>query len=185
VFFAAYSAVLLAELLGDKSVYTITSLTSRFRALAVLAGISAAFALKMLVAVTVGSAITQLPPAAIAAASCAGFLITAWTLSREEHHVFDGRKGALGISFASIFLTEWGDPGQLTAALLTVRFHAPLLIWTAATTALVTKGLAAIAIGTAARPYVRATWFRAAAVTTCAVMALITAIEGTRAFLAR
>jgi putative Ca2+/H+ antiporter (TMEM165/GDT1 family) len=185
VFFAAYSAVLVAELLGDKSVYTITSLMSRFRAVVVLAGISAAFALKMLVAVSVGSAITRLPPAAVAATSCAGFLFTAWTLSRKEQREVSSRHGALGVSFASIALTEWCDAGQLTAALLTVRFHAPATIWMAATAALVTKGIAAIAIGTVARPYIRATWFRAAAVTTCAVMACIAAVEGTRAFLMR
>ena len=59
---ATYGTVLLAELLGDKSFYTISSLTTRFRAVHVLGGISIAFAGKMLVAVMLGQAIAGLDP---------------------------------------------------------------------------------------------------------------------------
>lgn len=184
MFFAAYSTVLVAELLGDKSIYTIASLSSRFRAGLILAGVSAAFALKMLVAVLVGRAITALPPVAVAAASCAGFLFTAWTLLREERAPSESFGGALGISFTSIALTEWCDPGQLAAALLTIRTQAPLLIWTAATAALVTKGVVALGLGSMARQYVRTLWFRAAAVTACGAMAVLSAIDAVRPLIA-
>jgi putative Ca2+/H+ antiporter (TMEM165/GDT1 family) len=74
---ATYGTVLFAELLGDKSFYTISSLTTRFRAAHVLGGISVAFAGKMLVAVLVGQAIAGLPPALVAGISAATFFATA------------------------------------------------------------------------------------------------------------
>jgi len=46
--------VLFAELLGDKSIYTIGSLTTRVRGAHVVAGITLAFAAKMAVAVMAG-----------------------------------------------------------------------------------------------------------------------------------
>ena len=48
---ATYGTILLCELVGDKSLYTITSLTMRFRPLYVFCGFSAAFMIKIGVAV--------------------------------------------------------------------------------------------------------------------------------------
>ena len=182
MFIAAFTAVLFAEIVGDKTVYTVTSLTSRFHAFAVMAGISAAFALKMLVAVLAGSVITTLPPSAVAAASCLGFLFAAWNLSRTQHEDVIETRNGIGVAFMSIAMTEWGDPGQIVAAVLTARYAAPLIVWAAGTAALLTKGLAAIAIGTAARRHIRVAWFRAVAAGACAVMAGLSAFEAVRAF---
>ena len=51
------------------------------------------------------------------------------------------------ISFAAIFFSEWGDVGQLAAATLAARYHAPFIVWSGATLALMTKGLLALTLG--------------------------------------
>ena len=58
---ATYGTVLLSELLGDKSIYTISSLGMRFRPLYVFCGFTAAFMVKMSVAVLLGQMIAELP----------------------------------------------------------------------------------------------------------------------------
>ena len=77
---ATYGTVFLAELLGDKSVYTISSLTLRFRVLYVFCGFSVAFMIKMFAAVLLGQMIAQLPRPLVAAISTVTFLVTAFVL---------------------------------------------------------------------------------------------------------
>jgi len=61
VLVTSYWTVLVAELIGDKSIYTVASLTLRFRARPVLFGMTAAFGGKMLAAVLLGQLLMQLP----------------------------------------------------------------------------------------------------------------------------
>src|ERR1043165_8578232 len=68
-FLAAYWTILVAELLGDKSIYTVASLSLRFRVGLVLLGMLAAFAGKMLVAVLLGRVLVEAPAQWTAAAS--------------------------------------------------------------------------------------------------------------------
>ncbi len=77
LFIAAYGTILLSELLGDKTVYTISSLAMRFRPLHVFFGFSVAFMIKMLAAVLLGQVIGALPTALLAIASTVTFLVTA------------------------------------------------------------------------------------------------------------
>ena len=172
---AAYAAVLVAEVIGDRSIYTIASLTARFRPGAVLAGVIPAYALKMLVPVLIADAITHLPAVAIAIISCVTWLVTAWAVWRREEERSAARWAgppAL-IAFASIAFTEWGDPGQLAAALLAAHFKAPLLVWSGATAALLTKAAVALIVGLTARRFLAMTWIRAAAAIFCIVNAAI------------
>jgi putative Ca2+/H+ antiporter (TMEM165/GDT1 family) len=59
VFLISYWTVLVAELIGDKSIYTVASLSLRFRARVMLSGMFLAFGGKMLVAVLAGQALVQ------------------------------------------------------------------------------------------------------------------------------
>jgi len=59
VFLITYWTVLVAELIGDKSIYTVASLSLRFRARVMLSGMFLAFGGKMLVAVLAGQARVQ------------------------------------------------------------------------------------------------------------------------------
>ena len=77
VFAAAYGAVLLAELLGDKTLYTVGALAARNRLLPVLTGAGLAVSLKMLAAVLLGQLIADLPPVALSLVSAVTFVTMA------------------------------------------------------------------------------------------------------------
>jgi putative Ca2+/H+ antiporter (TMEM165/GDT1 family) len=175
-----FAAVLLAEVAGDRSLYAIASLTARFGVRSVLLGVAPAYALKTLAAVLAANAVSHLPPAAVAAVSCVTWLVAAWAVwRREEAGPQTGTAARLSrpslVAFASIAFTEWGDPGQLATALLAVRFHAPLLVWSSATAALLAKSVAAAAVGLTARRYLELRWLRVAAAAFCVVSAAVSA----------
>jgi len=179
ILIAAYLSVLLAEAAGDRSIYTIASLAARFGPLPVLLGVAPAHALKMLVAVLAAGLVSRLSGPSIAAVSCVTWLIAAWAVWRREPR---GEESAFArlrqpslIAFASIAFTEWGDPGQLTAALIAAQFRAPLLVWRGATAALLTKAAAALLLGIGARRYLNFAWIRFAAAAFCGVNAVIAA----------
>src|ERR1041385_615284 len=121
IFFATFGAVFLAEIVGDKLLYTTGVLSARYRTAPILIGMATAFMAKMGVAVLVGQAISKLPRllvAGITAASFVGVAIALWRKDdqyRHERDVHKAHKAAM-ISFAAIFFSEWGDVGQVTAA---------------------------------------------------------------------
>src|ERR1041384_8199825 len=113
-FFATYGAVFIAEIVGDKLLYTTGVLSARYRAAPIMIGMVAAFMAKMGVAVLIGEVIARLPRllvAAITAASFVGVAIALWRKDDEYRHERDQHKAhrAAMISFAAIFFSEWGD----------------------------------------------------------------------------
>src|SRR5215475_12200799 len=81
IFLATYGAVFIAEIVGDKLLYTTGVLAARYRTMPIMIGMAVAFMLKMAVAVAVGEAISKLPPwlvAAVTAASFVGVAIAVW-----------------------------------------------------------------------------------------------------------
>lgn len=180
---ATFASVLLAEIVGDRSIMAVASLASRFPARSVFLGVSAAYALKMFVAVMIAGAIAHIAPSALAVISCLTWLATAWAIWRREETPRNRAMGSLHpsvVAFASIALTEWGDPGQLTAAVLAAHFGTPLLVWCAATAALLTKAAAALLLGATARQHLNALWLRAAAAGFCMVNAAVSVVEAAR-----
>lgn len=181
---ATYVTVFLAEMIGDKSFYTISSLVSRFRSAYVLGGISIAFAFKMLVAIMVGKAIGEIPSALVASVSAATFLWTAGVIWFKKPA---GRKQEIkqpqswaretAFPFAAIFLTEWGDVGQIAAATFVARYNAPFIIWVGATAALITKGLLAISIGVALQSLVPQRAVRLGAFSMCILMGILAVLR--------
>jgi putative Ca2+/H+ antiporter (TMEM165/GDT1 family) len=155
-FIATFGAVLLAEVAGDKLVYTTGVLASRFRAAPVMAGITAAFMLKMGVAVALGSAIAQLPPWLLACLTMISFAGVALMVGRGESPALavqgkTSSRRAATVAFASVVLSEWGDAGQFTAAAMAARFGAPTVVWLAAVGAVVVKGALAASVGGSVR----------------------------------
>ena len=63
---------------------------------------------------------------------------------------------AAAVSFAAIFLSEWGDVGQITAAALTAKYHRPFVVWLGAVGAMVTKGTLAAFLGSGIRRWLQA-----------------------------
>jgi putative Ca2+/H+ antiporter (TMEM165/GDT1 family) len=159
ILFTTYGAVFLAEIVGDKLLYTTGVLSARYRTIPVLLGITAAFMLKMAVAVAVGKAISELPPLLVAALSSASFITIAIALwfkpieTPERKRDTAASKGAI-VSFAAIFFAEWGDAGQVTAAAMAARFGAPLIVWIGAVAAMVTKGVLAASLGAGVRQWI-------------------------------
>ena len=156
IFFATFGAVFLAEIVGDKLLYTTGVLAARYRTAPIMFGMAAAFMAKMGVAVLVGEAISKLPRllvAGITAASFIGVAITLWRKDdqyRQERDKHKAHRAAM-ISFAAIFFSEWGDVGQITAATLAAKYHAALLVWFGAVAAMITKGSLAAFLGAGIR----------------------------------
>ena len=130
IFLATYGAVFVAEIVGDKLLYTTGVLAARYRTLPIMFGMAFAFMLKMAVAVAVGEAISKLPPLLVAGVTAASFIGVAITrlAKRRAPLAHEGcarhRKAAM-VSFAAIFFSEWGDVGQITAAAMSAKYHVP------------------------------------------------------------
>jgi putative Ca2+/H+ antiporter (TMEM165/GDT1 family) len=160
ILLATYGAVFAAEIVGDKLLYTTGVLATRYRTLPIMMGMMLAFMAKMAVAVLVGKAISTLPPWLVAAVTTVNFFAIALTLwrkpdKREIKHKETPHSRAAMVSFAAIFFSEWGDIGQITAATMSARFGAPLLVWIGAVSAMVTKGALAASIGGALRQWIQ------------------------------
>jgi putative Ca2+/H+ antiporter (TMEM165/GDT1 family) len=160
IFFATFGAVFLAEIVGDKLLYTTGVLSARYRTAPILIGMATAFMAKMGVAVLVGQAISKLPRllvAGITAASFVGVAIALWRKDDQYRHERDQHKAhkAAMISFAAIFFSEWGDVGQVTAAAMAAKYHVGLIVWLAAVAAMVTKGSLAAFLGSGIRRWIQ------------------------------
>jgi putative Ca2+/H+ antiporter (TMEM165/GDT1 family) len=162
VFATSYGAVLLAEIVGDKLLYTTGVLATRFRTGLVLGGAGIACLCKMAVAVYVGSALSRVSPAWIAALTCANFLAVAFLFARTPSlsPATATARGieaprAVALSFLAVLFSEWGDVGQITAAAMAARFEAPVAVWLGAVAALMTKGVLGAAIGAPLRTWLR------------------------------
>jgi putative Ca2+/H+ antiporter (TMEM165/GDT1 family) len=160
LFFATYGAVFLAEIVGDKLLYTTGVLATRYRTVPIMVGMALAFMAKMGVAVAVGEAISKLPRLLVAGVTTCSFLGVAYAVwrkpvKREEAKDSQHAGKAAMVSFAAIFFSEWGDVGQITAATMAARFPSPLVVWLAAVSAMVTKGILAASIGAGVRRWIQ------------------------------
>jgi putative Ca2+/H+ antiporter (TMEM165/GDT1 family) len=158
IFLATYAAVFVAEIVGDKLLYTTGVLATRYRTVPLIMGMLAAFMGKMAVAVAVGSAISKLPPLLVAAVTSLSFISVAIVLwrkpvGRTKEEMDRKYAKAAMVSFAAIFFSEWGDVGQITAATMAARFGAPFTVWAGAVSAMVTKGALAASVGAGVRQW--------------------------------
>jgi putative Ca2+/H+ antiporter (TMEM165/GDT1 family) len=172
VFFATYAAVFLAEIAGDKLLYTTGVLSARYRPLPIMVGVTIAFMAKMAVAVVVGERIAHLPPLLVAGVTSLSFIGVAYTVWRKPMVAKAQKKEdtpagkAAAVSFAAIFFSEWGDVGQITAAAMAAKSMAepgataswPFIVWAGAVLAMVTKGALAASIGASARKWIEKTF---------------------------
>jgi len=154
----AFVSVFTGELLGDKLLYTVGALATRFRLLPILVGVSSAFMGKMLVAVVLGGFVANLPGKIVALLSAVTFITMALALFFKAAPGTDQvARGSVSIlrasliSFSLVFFSEWGDIGQITAATLVARYNAPLVIWIGGTLAMVSKAILALTVGTVLR----------------------------------
>jgi len=160
IFFATYGAVFVAEIVGDKLLYTTGVLAARYRTVPIMLGMALAFMLKMAVAVIVGEQIGKLPPLLVASITMLSFIGVAIALWRKDIERSEGRRDsgtgkAMMMSFAAIFFSEWGDVGQITAAAMAVAHPGvPFIVWCGAVSAMVTKGALAATLGASIRQWI-------------------------------
>src|SRR5262249_22492399 len=145
--------VILPVELPDKTLMATLVLTTRYRPLPVLAGVTAAFFVQCVVAVTAGGLINMLPHRAVAVVVAVLFGIGAYLLLRRQPENEDAavrthtEKSPLRVALASfgvLFAAEWGDASQLATAALTARYDAPLAVFLGSFLALV--GVAGLAV---------------------------------------
>jgi len=159
IFLATFGAVFIAEIVGDKLLYTTSVLAARYRTLPIMLGMAAAFMAKMGVAVLVGDAISHLPRPLVAAITAISFIGVAFALWRKSDRPQSSDKKhraskAAMVSFAAIFFSEWGDVGQVTAAAMAAKYHIALVVWLGAVAAMVTKGSLAAFLGAGIRRWI-------------------------------
>lgn len=166
-----FAVIFLAEL-PDKTALASLVLGTRFKPLWVFTGLAAAFAVHVVVAVTVGGLLSLLPHRALQSIVAALFIIGAVLLLRgrhdedEELDVADDatfRKVAL-TSFGVIFVAEFGDLTQIATANLAAHYHDPLSVGVGAVLGLWAVGALAILGGRSLLRVVPMVWVvRAAA----------------------
>jgi putative Ca2+/H+ antiporter (TMEM165/GDT1 family) len=180
-FFMAFSTVLIAELLGDKTLFTLSALATRFRLAPIILGAALAFALKMAAAVLLGHFIANLPPQLVTKVSGLTFFAMAagmlYRLLRPKAQAVLRAPVAFGAafltSFVALFVPEWGDPGQLAAALLVAQGAAAPLVWLAGTLAMTTKASLAGVLGAQLRRWLPEQVMRVASVLVFLVLSVL------------
>ncbi|HUA39966.1 MAG TPA: TMEM165/GDT1 family protein [Streptosporangiaceae bacterium] len=167
----AFAVTFLAEL-PDKSMFASLVLATRYRASAVWAGVAAAFAVHMAIAVTAGQLLALLPHrvvdwvvAGLFVAGAVYLWVTSYRPAQPEGGDDATRQGpsttsflrVAATSFAVIFLAEWGDITQLTAANLAARYN-PVLVYAGATLGLWTVAAIAVTIGAKSLSVIPPAW---------------------------
>ena len=155
----SFLAVLPAEL-PDKTVLACLILSSRYRPGFVFTGAAAAFAAQVVLAVAAGGVISLLPHHVVEALAAAAFAVGAVLLWRHggdngddadedvgRDGVRDGFWPVAAMSFAVVFLAEFGDLTQFMTVSLAARYHDPLAVGIGATLALWTAAGLAIVVG--------------------------------------
>jgi putative Ca2+/H+ antiporter (TMEM165/GDT1 family) len=178
--------------LPDKSLFASLVLGTRFRPLPVFCGVAAAFAVHVVIAVTIGGVFSLLPQrlvlfvvAALFAGGSAWLLLgraddeeaTEATQAVADQHPL---RVALG-SFGVVFLGEWGDITQITTANLTARYGDPVSVGVGALLALWSVAALALTVGRGLLQRVPTRLVRRITGVVLAVLAVVTLVEAVRA----
>ena len=184
--------------LPDKTFVASLVLATRYRPLPVWIGVSAAFFVQTVVAVTAGSLLSLLPHAVVAAVAGLMFLIGGVVLWRgaaradadeaeaEGEFAAKATREVTGLraastSFGILFLAEWGDLSQLLTAGLAARYHDPVSVFVGAWLALIVVAGLAVVLGRTLLRYVRLATIRRVGAVVCLVLACVAAYDVVRA----
>ena len=188
-----FAAIFFVEL-PDKTFVATLVLATRFRPLFVWIGVSLAFLVQTVVAVTVGGLLAQLPRKPVEAFAALMFLVGGIILiagarkadaeekQTEEEFAHKGAATAVGlkavaVSFSILFLAEWGDLSQLLTASMVLRYHEPLSVFVGAFLALATVSALGALLGRALLARVHLSLIRRVGGVVCLVLALVTVLQ--------
>lgn len=139
VVLAVFPIIFLGEL-PDKTMFASLVLSTRGHPLTVWFGAAAAFAIHVVIAVTIGVALFHLLPHRVLAAVVAAMFLAGAALALREATKEEEEEEALVekemashrrvvvTAFVVIFLAEWGDLTQILTANLAAHYHAPLSV---------------------------------------------------------
>jgi putative Ca2+/H+ antiporter (TMEM165/GDT1 family) len=192
VFATAFLLIAPVEL-PDKTFVATLVLSTRYRSLPVWLGVSAAFFVQCLVAVTAGTLLTLLPHRWVQAGAALVFAIGAVVLffgarradaeeaEQEQEYVAkirDGRHGwrAAATSFVVLFTAEWGDLSQLLSVGLVARYGKPIEVFAGSFLALAAVAGLAVLLGRVLVRRIRLALVNYVGSLVCAVLAVVTAV---------
>ena len=172
-----FALVFVAEL-PDKTAIASLVLGARYRPSWVLAGVSAAFAMHVVLAVAIGSLLALLPHRPLEAIVASLFIFGAFALLRGRHEEpAEGRETepsfwrVAGAGFAVVAVAEFGDLTQIVTANLEAHYQAPFAVGVGALAALVSVAALAIFGGRALVRVLPVRWLTRAAAVAMVVMA--------------
>ena len=177
--------------LPDKSLFASLVLGTRFRPLPVFCGVAAAFAVHVVIAVSVGSVFALLPERlvlfVVAALFAGGSALLLFGKEDEEDEaeatrpVADRRPVHVALaSFGVVFLGEWGDITQITTANLAARYGDPVGVGLGALLALWSVSALALTVGRGLVARVPTRLVRRLTGVVLAVLAVVTLVEAVR-----
>ena len=157
---AVFPVIFLGEL-PDKTMFASLVMATRGRPFAVWLGATAAFAVHVVIATTIGVLLLHILPhraveVAVALTFLAGAgyaLYEAWQGGGSEAELAVPDRGQMRrrrsavTAFVVIFLAEWGDLTQVLTVNLAARYHAPLAVGLGALLAMATVAGIAVAGG--------------------------------------
>ncbi|HEY9390006.1 MAG TPA: TMEM165/GDT1 family protein [Mycobacteriales bacterium] len=179
--------VILPVELPDKTLVATLVLSTRYRPAPVLVGVSAAFFVQCVIAVTAGGLLTLLPHRLVLAVVAALFAAGAVILLRGHHEEDEvtarpersPARMALA-SFGVLFAAEWGDASQLATAALTARYDEPVAVFLGSWLALVAVATLAVLLGKQIRRRVPLALIQRVAGVLFAVLAVVVMVEFVR-----
>jgi putative Ca2+/H+ antiporter (TMEM165/GDT1 family) len=137
---AVFPVIFLGEL-PDKTMFASVVMATRGRPVAVWFGATAAFAVHVVIAITLGVLLIHILPhraveLAVALTFFAGAGFALYEAVRDREDAGDAapapaalrRRRAVAATFGLVFLAEWGDLTQLLTVNLAARYHAPLSV---------------------------------------------------------
>lgn len=155
---SAFALVFVVEL-PDKTLVATLILTTRYRALPVFVGVTAAFAAQVVIAAAFGGVLTLLPDRVVAGVVALLFGVGAFLLLKEGFGKDDDAEAvkatatattftrAALTSFGVLFAAEWGDASQIATAGLTAKYGEPVWVALGAFLALATVAGIAVLLG--------------------------------------
>jgi len=180
--------------LPDKTFVATLVLATRYRPLLVWVGVTAAFLVQTVVAVTLGGLLARLPHAPVQIVAALMFALGGVILLRgarnadreeqEAEEEFEAKAAApatglraVSTSFLVLFLAEWGDLSQLLTASLAARYHDPVSVGVGAFVALATISALGAALGRTLLRYLKLATIRRIGGSVCLLLAVITLVE--------
>ena len=182
--------------LPDKSMFASLVLGTRFRPSPVFCGVAAAFAVHVVIAVSIGSVFSLLPErlvlfvvAALFAGGSALLLLGKDDEDEEEEGAAEAARAGADqrpvrvalASFGVVFLGEWGDITQITTANLAARYRDPISVGVGAVLALWSVAALAVTVGRGLLKRIPTRLVRRLTGVVLAVLAVLSLVEAIRA----